>query len=122
MPVAKVNGVGLYFEVTGEGFPLVFSHEYAGDFRSWEPQVRFFSRRYRVTTYNHRGYPPSEVLEDPNAYSPEITSQCEKFLRIEVVDLLLIALADRHGIHKIDSLFDRFKRIIYGEKDVLSSQ
>jgi pimeloyl-ACP methyl ester carboxylesterase len=65
MPTADVNGTRLYYEITGEGFPLVFSHEFAGDYRSWEPQVRFFSRRYRVITYNHRGYPPSDVPTAP---------------------------------------------------------
>jgi len=69
MPKAHVNGVNLYYEQTGDGYPLVFSHEFAGDYRSWEAQVRFFSRRYRVITYNHRGYPPSEVPTDPEAYS-----------------------------------------------------
>lgn len=72
MPTVHVNGVTLYYEVTGNGFPLVFSHEFAGDYRSWEPQVRFFSRRYQVITYNYRGYPPSEVPEDPKAYSQEL--------------------------------------------------
>lgn len=72
MPLAKVNGPELYYEETGEGFPLVWSHEFAGDYRSWEPQVRYFSRRYRVITYNHRGYPPSAVPEDPAAYANEI--------------------------------------------------
>jgi len=73
MPLARVNGVEIYYEVTGEGFPLVFSHEFAGDYRSWEPQVRFFSRRYRVLTYNDRGYPPSDVPTDLEAYSQEIS-------------------------------------------------
>lgn len=72
MPSADVNGVSIYYEVSGDGFPLVFSHEFAGDYRSWEPQVRFFSRRYRVITYNNRGYPPSSVPEDPAAYSQDI--------------------------------------------------
>jgi pimeloyl-ACP methyl ester carboxylesterase len=71
MPTARVNGVELYYEETGEGYPLVFSHEFAGDYRSWENQVRFFSRRYRVITWNYRGYPPSEVPSDPTAYSEE---------------------------------------------------
>jgi pimeloyl-ACP methyl ester carboxylesterase len=72
MPTVQANGVNLYYEATGDGFPLVFSHEFAGDYRSWEPQVRFFSRRYKVITYNHRGYPPSEVPTDPTAYSQDI--------------------------------------------------
>ena len=72
MPKAFVNGANLYYEVTGAGFPLVWSHEFAGDYRSWEAQARFFSRRYKVITYNHRGYPPSDVPEDPAAYSLEL--------------------------------------------------
>lgn len=72
MPTAKVNGVNIYYEVTGEGFPLVFSHEFAGTYKSWEPQVRFFSRRYKVITYNHRGFPPSDVPEKASDYSQDI--------------------------------------------------
>ena len=71
MPKAAVNGIQLYYESTGEGFPLVLAHEFAGDFRSWEPQARYFSRRYRVITYNARGYPPSDVPADEAAYSQE---------------------------------------------------
>lgn len=72
MPKAQVNGIQLYYESTGEGFPLVLAHEFAGDFRSWEPQTRCFSRRYRVITYNARGYPPSDVPHDEDAYSQEM--------------------------------------------------
>lgn len=71
MALADVNGVDLYYEETGTGTPLVFSHEFAGSHESWEPQVRYFSRRYRVITYNDRGYPPSTVPDDPDAYAEE---------------------------------------------------
>src|ERR687888_1300864 len=71
MPMAPVNGIKLYYEVTGSGYPLLFSHEFAGDYRSWEPQVRYFSRRYQVITYNARGYPPSDVPKTVEAYSQE---------------------------------------------------
>jgi len=71
MPYAAVNGIRLHYEVTGDGYPLVFVHEFAGDSRSWAPQVRFFAQRYRVVTYNARGYPPSDVPEDPVAYSQD---------------------------------------------------
>ncbi|GIX46217.1 MAG: alpha/beta hydrolase [Candidatus Tectimicrobiota bacterium] len=71
MPLAPVNGIRLYYEVTGSGEPLLFCHEFAGDYRSWEPQVRYFSRRYQVITYNARGYPPSDVPETLEAYSQE---------------------------------------------------
>ena len=64
MPFADVTGVKLFYEETGEGAPLVFVHEFAGDHQSWHLQVRFFSRRYRTIAYNARGYPPSDVPED----------------------------------------------------------
>jgi pimeloyl-ACP methyl ester carboxylesterase len=51
------DGVKLYYEETGSGTPVVFVHEFAGDLRSYEPQVRYFSRRYRCVVYNARGYP-----------------------------------------------------------------
>src|SRR5215831_13435835 len=65
------DGVALHVETTGAGTPLLFIHEFAGDHRSWEPQVRFFGRGYQCVTYAARGYPPSEVPEDPAAYSQQ---------------------------------------------------
>ncbi|MGH8769224.1 MAG: alpha/beta fold hydrolase, partial [Burkholderiales bacterium] len=70
MSILKTDdGVKLYYEETGFGVPIVFVHEFAGDCRSWEPQVRHFSRRYRCITYNARGYPPSDVPADVERYS-----------------------------------------------------
>jgi pimeloyl-ACP methyl ester carboxylesterase len=72
MPLLTTDdGVRLHYEDTGAGTPIVFVHEFAGDGRSWEPQVRHFSRRYRCITYHARGYPPSEVPESVEAYSQE---------------------------------------------------
>ncbi len=72
MPQLRTDdGVLLHYEEVGSGAPMVFVHEYAGDHRSWEPQLRFFARRYRCIAFAARGYPPSEVPTDPAAYSQE---------------------------------------------------
>jgi pimeloyl-ACP methyl ester carboxylesterase len=63
------DGVRLHYEEAGAGTPIVFVHEFAGDYRSWEPQVRHFSRRYRCIAYSARGYLPSDVPEDVERYS-----------------------------------------------------
>jgi pimeloyl-ACP methyl ester carboxylesterase len=63
------DGVRLWYEDTGAGAPIVFVHEFAGDHRSWEPQVRFFSRRHRCIAYAARGYPPSDVPARVDSYS-----------------------------------------------------
>jgi pimeloyl-ACP methyl ester carboxylesterase len=70
MPYATTDdGVKLYFEEAGSGTPIVFVHEFGGDHRSWEPQMRHFSRRHRCVTFGARGYPPSDVPADIEMYS-----------------------------------------------------
>ena len=69
MPHATTpDGVKLYYEETGTGTPILFVHEYSGDWRSWEPQMRFFARRHRCITYSFRGYPGSDVPADGAMY------------------------------------------------------
>ena len=73
MPYANArDGVKLFFEETGKGTPIIFVHEFSGDYRSWETQVRFFSRRYRCITFCARGYPPSDVPTARAKYSYQI--------------------------------------------------
>ena len=54
------DGIKLYYEETGTGLPIVFVHEFAGDYRSWEPQVR-------------QRWTPAAGLCDPCAISQGIT-------------------------------------------------
>jgi pimeloyl-ACP methyl ester carboxylesterase len=89
MPKFKTtDGVELYYEQAGSGTPIVFVHEFAGDYRTWEPQMRRFSWLHRCVTYSQRGYPPSDVPSDPAKYGQDIA-------RGDV-----IALMDSLGIDK----------------------
>jgi 3-oxoadipate enol-lactonase len=82
MPFATTrDNVRLHYEEAGSGTPLVFVHEFAGDWRAWEPQMRYFARRYRCVTFSFRGYLPSDVPETPDAYG------YEKF-RDDVIDVM----------------------------------
>lgn len=63
------DGIRLFYEEAGSGAPILFVHEFAGDHRSWAPQVRALARRHRCITYNARGYPPSDVPPDVSQYS-----------------------------------------------------
>jgi pimeloyl-ACP methyl ester carboxylesterase len=62
------DSVKLAYTEAGSGTPMVFVHEFAGDMRSWEPQLRFFARRARCVAFNARGYPPSDVPQDGAMY------------------------------------------------------
>ena len=65
------DGVRLYYEETGTGAPIVLVHEFADDYHGYEGQLRYFARRYRCIAYNARGYPPSDVPNDPARYSQD---------------------------------------------------
>ena len=65
------DNVRLHYEEAGSGTPLLFVHEFAGDHRAWEPQMRYFARRYRCITYSARGYTPSDVPPTPDSYGYE---------------------------------------------------
>ncbi len=65
------DGVKLYYEEVGSGIPVVFVHEFAGDYRSWEMQMRYFGQRYRCIAFNARGYPPSDVPQGGDKYSQD---------------------------------------------------
>lgn len=84
MPFIDSSGIKLYYEETGSGDPVIFLHEFAADYRTWEAQVRRFSRDYRCITYNARGYPPSDVPEVGAAYI--FGRQCDDL--VQVMDTL----------------------------------
>ena len=63
------DGHRLYVEQHGSGEPILFIHEFAGDHRSWKPQVDHFRDRYQCIVYAARGYPPSDVPSELDAYS-----------------------------------------------------
>jgi len=89
-----LDGVSLHVETTGGGDPVLFIHEFAGDHRSWEPQVRHLSRRYRCIAYAARGYRPSDVPTDPEMYSQDHAVSDA----LSVLDALEIAKAHLVGL------------------------
>jgi pimeloyl-ACP methyl ester carboxylesterase len=62
--VATVNGENLYYEVAGNGTPLVLIHGWSLNLRMWDAQVAALSRRYRVIRYDRRGFGKSSGSED----------------------------------------------------------
>lgn len=60
MPKIKTNDIMTYYEIHGEGYPFVFIHGGWVSHRYWNPQVEYFSGRYKVITYDIRGHGESE--------------------------------------------------------------
>ena len=53
---AEVYGARLYYEMMGDGYPLVLVHAGIADSRMWDDQFAVFAQRYRVIRYDIRGF------------------------------------------------------------------
>jgi pimeloyl-ACP methyl ester carboxylesterase len=67
MPLLNLDDIDLYYEITGDGEPLLFIHGLGSSCRDWEQQVRFFARRYKVIVFDVRGHGKSG--KPPGPYS-----------------------------------------------------
>lgn len=65
------DGFELHYETTGSGTPIVFVHEFAGDHRSWEGQLRHFGKTHFCVTFSARGFLPSDVPNTAESYTQE---------------------------------------------------
>lgn len=117
MPYIDSENVKLFYEETGSGDAIVWIHEFAADYRTWEGQVRRFSRDYRCVTYNARGYPPSDVPEEGDAYSYE--QQRDDVVRlmdalgIEKAHLVGLSMGAYAGLHVAMTYPDRVRSLVF---------
>ena len=90
MPVAEVNGIQLYYEEHGNGFPVVFAHGAGGNHFSWWQQVPAFSRQYRCITFDHRGWGLSMDEDDlgPAAFVDDLTALVD---HLGIEEMFLVA-------------------------------
>jgi len=69
MFITTSDNVKLHVEEAGSGTPILFIHEFGGNHLAWEPQMSYFARRHRCITYAARGYAPSDIPAELDAYS-----------------------------------------------------
>lgn len=69
MPFAQCSDIDIYYETHGSGFPVLFISGLGAGTWAWEPQVPFFSRRYRMIVFDNRG--AGRTSTPPGPYSIE---------------------------------------------------
>jgi 3-oxoadipate enol-lactonase len=68
MGYVEVPGGRLYYEVAGQGQPILFNHADVSDHSMWDEQVATFAPNYRVISYDKRGF--GKTTSADGAFSP----------------------------------------------------
>jgi len=58
------DGTPIYYEVRGEGEPLVLIYGIACPMNHWHHQIEYFSKSYKVITFDLRGHQKSNPVAD----------------------------------------------------------
>ncbi|MGA8943817.1 MAG: alpha/beta hydrolase [Thermoactinomyces sp.] len=65
MPTLESNGATLFYQVTGEGSPIIFTHGASWNHLQWNKQVDYFKDHYKVIVWDVRGHGYSSLPEGP---------------------------------------------------------
>ena len=65
MPTEKVGDINIYYEIHGEGEPLLLIMGYGANSRWWDPQIPVFSQEYQVVAFDNRGAGQSDKPDIP---------------------------------------------------------
>ena len=80
---AQINGTQIYYEIEGNGHPLVLIHGYSLDVRMWDDQMPVFTKKYRVIRYDRRGFGKSPGIEQTYKADAEDLYKLLKHLKIK---------------------------------------
>ena len=75
MPKAAINGVQIYYESYGKGFPLILAYGIGCSTKLWKDQVADLSKKHRLILWDPRGQGQSESPQDPTKYSIPISAE-----------------------------------------------
>jgi pimeloyl-ACP methyl ester carboxylesterase len=73
MPTIDRDGVKIYYEVHGDGPPLLLTHGYSSTSAMWRGQIDALSKHHRLALWDMRGHGQSDYPDDPSAYSEALT-------------------------------------------------
>lgn len=86
----ETNGVKIYYEIYGQGEPLLMLHGFTLSHKSWEPWIEDLSKSYKLVIPDLRGHGNS-------------TNPTKKYTaRNSAIDMF--GLMDKLGIHKFNAL------------------
>lgn len=98
MPVLKINGINLQYDVTGQGQPLLFVHGLGSCSEDWEAQVAYFSQHYQVITFDLRGHGRSEKPNGPYSMHMLATDAAQLLAALSITSAHVVGVSLGGGV------------------------
>ena len=73
MPKINRDGVEIYYEVHGNGPPLLLTHGYSSTSQMWQGQIAALSKHHKLVLWDMRGHGRSDYPDNQSAYSEALT-------------------------------------------------
>jgi len=130
MPTLKVNGIEIYYEIHGQGKPLVMIMGIRRNAEWWYAQIPSFSKHFKVIVFDNRGAGRSEMprMDYSIRLFAEDTAKLMETLNINSAHLLGISMGGYIAQELAINYPDKIKNMILGctscggERAVLMSQ
>jgi len=76
MPTVRANGIDIWYDLLGQGPPLVLNHGWRGPTDDWPPGVlEGLAQHLRLLVHDVRGHGRTTAPDDPEAYSMPVYAQ-----------------------------------------------
>ncbi|MDB5179335.1 MAG: bioH [Patescibacteria group bacterium] len=86
-----------YYEISGQGEPVVFVHGFTLDHRMWRPQIEAFQSDYKCVSYDLRGFGASDLPEGKYAHYDDLQALLDQ-LNIETAHIVGLSMGGRVAI------------------------
>lgn len=90
----SLNGVKHYYEVYGQGEPLLLIHGNSTGIKGWAPQIEFFSKTYKVYAIDCRGRGKSDLGKDTLSYSQQAKDMAAFIKQMKLESVSVIGKSD----------------------------
>jgi 3-oxoadipate enol-lactonase len=114
VPKANVNGINLYYQVHGDGEPLVLIQGFGGGHRGWFFQTRAFQKYFRVIVFDNRGIGRSDKA--PGQYTvrdlADETIGLMDYLHIDKANILGMSMGGMVAQELAINYPDRLKKLV----------
>lgn len=114
---AEVNGAGLYYQVLGQGSPVLLLHAGVADQRMWDDQIESFAEHHRIVRFDFRGFGRSSMPPGSFSNFDDLRALLD-YLEIDNAHLVGVSFGGMVAIDTALAYPDRVRSLVLGAPSV----